>query len=42
MLLMKTAHRLKSISKVKSGDDVIINISDGKIITTVNEVKEGK
>lgn len=33
---------LKSISKVKSGDDVIINISDGKIITTVNEVKEGK
>lgn len=33
---------LKSISKVRSGDDVIINISDGKIITTVNEVKEGK
>ena len=33
---------LKSISKVTSGDDVIINISDGKIITTVNEVKEGK
>ena len=33
---------LKSISKVKSGDDDIINISDGKIITTVNEVKEGK
>lgn len=33
---------LKSISKVKSGDDVIINVSDGKIITTVNEVKEGK
>ena len=33
---------LKSISKVKTGDDIIINISDGKIITTVNEVKEGK
>lgn len=33
---------LKSISKVKCGDDVVINISDGKVITTVNEVKKGK
>lgn len=38
----KNGAPLKSVSQINCGDDVVINISDGKISANVYEVKDGK